>query len=100
MIQLSKADLFLVNGGGIENFLAEVGRAYPGLAIRSATEGLPLLGETEEGHVHADGEAHGDGNAHSWMDTRLYAKMVQNIADYICEADPEHAETYQENAKA
>lgn len=100
MIQLSKADLFLVNGGGIENFLAEVGRAYPRLAIRSATEGLSLLGETEEGHVHADGEVHGDGNAHSWMDTRLYAKMVQNIADYICEADPEHAETYQENAKA
>ena len=82
MILLSKADLFLVNGGGIENFLVKVGQAYPNLAIRKASQGLDMQEE----------------NAHAWMDTRLYAQMVQNIAGALGEADPAHAERYQKNA--
>lgn len=100
MILLSKADLFIVNGGGIEGFLAEVGKEYPRLAVRMATEGLSLLGEaghTEE--AHAEGGSQSGGNAHGWMDTRIYAGMVRNIAGFICEADPGHAEIYQANAE-
>lgn len=85
MVLLSKADLFLVNGGGIEGFLAEVAASYPGLAISRASEGLGGLEE---------------GNAHAWLDTRLYGEMVQNIAGAFMEADPECAEIYQQNADA
>ena len=85
MILLSKADLFLVNGGGIENFLAEVGQAYPELTISYTSNGLDLQ----------DGE-----NAHVWMNTEYYTHMVQNIAEAFQEADPEHAQTYQANADA
>lgn len=84
MILLSKADLFLVNGSGIENFLTEVGEAYPDLTIAEATEGLELLIEE---------------NAHAWMDTSLYAQMVENIADAFAASDKEHAEVYRKNAK-
>lgn len=84
MILLSKADLFLVNGGGIEGFLAEVGEAYPELAICQVTDGIDLMEEKE--------------NAHGWMDTRIYAEMVKNIADFLSEADPDHRDIYQENA--
>lgn len=83
MILLSGADLFLVNGGGIENFLAKVGQSYPELAIVEASEGTDMQ----------DGE-----NAHVWMDTRRYSLMVGNIAEAFEEADPAHAELYQENA--
>lgn len=83
MILLSGADLFLVNGGGIENFLARVGQSYPGLAIV----------ETAEGTDMQEGE-----NAHVWMDTRRYRHMVENIAEAFMEADPAHADIYQENA--
>lgn len=83
MILLSKADLFLVNGGGIENFLEKVAESYPDLAIYKASEGLDFLEEE---------------NAHVWMDTRLYEGMVQNIAEAFAEADPKYAEVYQENA--
>ncbi len=83
MILLSKADLFLVNGGGIENFLAKVGQSYPELVISKASEGLGVLEEE---------------NAHVWMDTRLYGGMVQNIAGAFAEADPENAKRYQANA--
>lgn len=83
MILLSGADLFLVNGGGIENFLARVGQSYPDLAIV----------ETAEGTDMQEGE-----NAHVWMDTRCYRQMVENIAEAFMEADPAHADVYQENA--
>lgn len=96
MILLSKADLFLVNGSGIENFLSEVGESYPGLTIAEATEGLELLTEKEGEAFHED-EA--EENAHAWMDTSLYAQMVENIADDFAAADKEHADVYRENAK-
>lgn len=101
MILLSQADLFLVNGGGIENFLAEVGESYPNLAISQASEGVELLSEEEgiEEENHQEGEHdHGEENAHGWMDTRLYREMVQNIAIAFGVADPENRELYQTNA--
>lgn len=82
MILLSQADVFLVNGGGIENFLAEVAETYPGLQIITVTEGLELL----------------EDNAHGWMNTRVYADMVKNIAEELSKADREHADSYQQNA--
>lgn len=83
MILLSKADLFLVNGGGIESFLADIGQEYPSLAVSYASKDLGLQG----------GE-----NAHVWMNTEYYAKMVQNIAEAFAEADPQYAQVYQRNA--
>lgn len=93
MILLSKAYLFLVNGGGIEGFLADVGESYPDLVIVEAAEGIRLLEESGAGH--AEGV-----NAHGWMDTQIYIKMVGNIADQICALDPDHTEAYRENAQA
>ncbi len=83
LILLSGADLFLVNGGGIENFLTEVSESYPELAVCQASEGVELL----------------EDNAHVWMDTTLYAQMVKNIAEAFCTADPAGAEVYQANAE-
>ncbi len=113
MIMLSKADLFLVNGGGIESFLSDVGKSYPELSIRAAAEGLSLLEESGQGsggHSHGEERPSGDAvvtegdfygiNAHGWMDTGIYIGMVKNIADFISEADKGNQELYQENAKA
>ncbi|MCI8483393.1 MAG: zinc ABC transporter substrate-binding protein [Lachnospiraceae bacterium] len=113
MILLSKADLFLVNGGGIEGFLADVGESYPDLAIKKATEGLELSEALSEEKVHEEihgekdheelaGEeehVHGAENAHGWMDTRIYRKMIENMAGFMGEADPEHQSFYEEQAQ-
>lgn len=113
MILLSEADVFIVNGGGIESFLSEVAESYPELTIIQATDGLELLGEEEhfeeeDGHVHEEEEHtheeghvhnHGDENAHAWMNTELYAEMVGNIAEGLAGADSEHREAYQKNAE-
>lgn len=99
MILLSKADLFLVNGGGIEGFLSDVGESYPQLVIAEAAEGIDLLEESGDTHAHVHGHPE-EANAHGWMDTRIYAEMVGNIADRICALDPGHAGVYRENAEA
>lgn len=103
MILLSKADVFIVNGGGIEGFISEAAQEYPDLTIIQATDGIELLGEEDEqeaGHVHEQeaGHIHSGENAHAWMNTELYAEMVRNIAEGLSDKDPKHQEEYQQNA--
>ena len=82
MVLLSKADVFIINGGGIENFLSEVASRYPNLTIIEAGEGIEMSGE----------------NAHLWMDTEKYQKQVQNIAKGLSEVDETNKKIYQKNA--
>lgn len=81
---LSGADVFIVNGGGMEGFLTDVAKQYPGLAILEAGAGASMLGE----------------NAHLWMDLENYQKEVRAIAEGLAkEADPRDGELFLENAK-
>lgn len=57
-------------------------------------------GETAEEHAeHDDSEADAhDVDPHTWLDPVLAQAQVQRIADALKEADPDNAETYQNNA--
>ncbi len=79
---LSVADVFIINGGGIENFLAEVAEQYPELTVIDACEGLELK----------------EDNAHAWMSLELYESQVENICEGLAAVDPDRAGAYQENA--
>lgn len=81
---LSTADIFVVNGGGIESFLTDVASEYPDLTILYACEDLELE----------------EDNAHAWMSMEDYMIQVQTIADGLAAADPARADTYQDNAAA
>lgn len=118
---LSGADVFIVNGGGIESFLSDVAADYKNLSIVNACEGLNLLSEEDEGEEHAHGDAHedaaeehihgdtedthedghnhGDVNAHAWMSIALYKQQVKNILEGLCRIDPKHHDAYESNAK-
>ena len=85
---LSKADLFIVNGGGIETFLTDVASNYPELDIIEACQNVPLLEDGEEE------------NAHAWMSVSDYRIQLATIESALEQADPEHADAYHENAKA
>lgn len=85
---LSKADLFIVNGGGIETFLTDVASNYPELDIIEACQNVPLLEDGEEE------------NAHAWMSISDYRIQLATIESALEQADPEHADAYHENAKA
>jgi len=119
---LSTADVFIINGGGIESFMEEIAAQYPELVIVDASEGIEFLCEEEaHGHEYAEDEhvvyhedeietyvhdenehtedAHNrDINAHAWMSVELYRKQVENIANSLAEIDEKHRESYLANA--
>lgn len=62
---LSTADVFVINGGGIESFMSDVAKAYPKLDVVEACEDVALLSEddadSDHDHDHeADDEADHD----------------------------------------
>lgn len=83
MRMLSEADIFIINGGGIENFLAKVAEEYPKLLIVDASEGVELIGD----------------NSHVWMSISAYQQQVKNIARALEAADEENREHYEEHAQ-
>lgn len=56
MKRLARADLFLINGAGMEPYLANVAAAFPELPVVDASAGVPLLESCVE-HDHDHGEA-------------------------------------------
>ena len=97
---LSTADVFIINGGGIESFMEEIAAQYPELVVIEASEGIEFLCEEDaHGHEHevpvTDTE---DINAHAWMSVELYRKQVTNIADALAGIDEIHGESYLANA--
>lgn len=80
---LATADVFIINGGGIETFLADVAAEYPDLTLIDASEHVELLGE----------------NAHAWMSMEDYSVQVQTICSGLSEADPAGADQYAQNAE-
>ncbi len=51
---LSTADVFIINGGGIESFMKEVAEAYPNLKIIEACENISLLSGEEDDTTGTD----------------------------------------------
>lgn len=110
---LSTADVFVINGGGIESFMEDIAEQYPDLLIIEACEGIELLCETEahdheheteiDNHDHEeeshDGHNH-DVNAHAWMSVELYRKQVENIASGLAKVAPQMSESFLANAGA
>lgn len=105
---LSTADVFIINGGGIESFMEEIAEQYPDLAVVDASEGIEFLCE-EEAHEHEHEEEHiedshdheghnHDVNAHVWMSVELYRTQVENIASGLAKSDEIHRESYLANA--
>ena len=102
MKRLEQADVFLINGGGMEGFLEEALERYPDLVVVDTSEGISLL--EEEHHHHADEEAHTDeeeeGNSHIWLSPERAAKQAERIAEALGELDAAEQELFDRNAKA
>jgi zinc transport system substrate-binding protein len=88
MRRLAGADIFVVNGAGMEAFLEKVLAQLPALKIVRASEGIePIKGKGEEGD-----------NPHIWLSVSLHIKQVENIASQLARADVAHAGQYKQNA--
>ncbi len=80
--KLSAADVFLVNGAGMEPFLDKIAQQSPGLRVVQVSEGIALM----------------DGNPHVWLSFDGARRQVDNIAAALAEAAPDRADAFRANA--
>lgn len=75
---LSGADVFIINGGGMEEYLEDVIKNYPDLTVINLSQGIEMLESMEY---------EGDVNPHVWLDPQLYMVQIENgrqgLEDYI-----------------
>jgi zinc/manganese transport system substrate-binding protein len=116
--KLAKADLFIINGLGLEDWLESLleKSANPKLLLVNTSTGVSLLDSPEEvelpsdpktthdhdhpGHVHDHNcKGHDDGkNPHIWLDPVIAQQQTRIILDALVKADPENAAAYRKNA--
>lgn len=91
MKALADADVFLINGAGMEGYLSFVFEAFPQLPVTDASVGVDLLpslsGETAY-------------NAHIWLDAANAQLMAANLAEGLMAACPDRADAIAANRDA
>lgn len=87
---ISDADVFYVNGLGLEEWLETVvGKVSdtPIVEVSKGLEGIPLVGDDED-------------DPHAWLSPKNVIIYVENIVEELVERDPEGEEVYRANAEA
>lgn len=84
MKTLETADIFVVNGLGMESFLDKVIEARPNLKIINASDTPDIVPIMEDGKP----------NPHVWTSITYSIAQVKNISSKLCEIDPDRAEKY------
>lgn len=90
MKTLEKADIFIINGAGMESFLGDIKNSYPNLPISEASQNIPLITD----------ESTGVTNPHVWVSISNAILEVQNIGQALATSDPAHADQYKVNTEA
>ena len=113
MKKLEEADIFIMNGAGMESYLETILNTYPHLTIIDSSVGTTVLDNEgaahehtttdtkedeheedvheheEDEHKHEDEEHnHGLDNSHIWISMNNYKVQLQNIAEGISDRYP------------
>jgi zinc transport system substrate-binding protein len=86
---LEKADVFVVNGAGMEAFLNDVIKRQKDLKMVTASRGIELLKDES-----------GAENPHVWVSISNAITYVNNIALQLSDIDPANKNAYRSNANA
>lgn len=100
MKKIETADVIALNGADLEEFMEDALSASNALVI-DCSEGVALLENAD--HVHTegdDGHDHGHFDPHYWMDPANLVQVVANLQSGLAQADPDHRDLYQENARS
>jgi len=94
MNKIASADLFIVNGNGMEEFLgAPVRKANRKIVVVDTSTGVEPL-------RNGDKEEHGESNPHTWVSPRNAVLQVRAIEQALAKASPENREIFRRNADA
>jgi zinc transport system substrate-binding protein len=84
MQKLGDADIFIVNGAGMEGFLENLAKQYPKLKVIKLADRIPLI----------------DNNPHIWLSISGAIMQVKNLGERLAGLDPGNAPLYQKNTDA
>lgn len=87
MKNLSRCDVFIINGCGMESFTEQAADASGDMLIADTSVGTDTISE--------DGEI----NAHIWLDPENACIQVRNITDALSQAFPEYSRLFNQNAE-
>lgn len=94
---LSDAEVFVINGAGLEGFLSDVTETTEDLSVIDSSEGIELICS----HHHEDeDEHHGhnhENNSHIWLSVENAKKQVLNIKNGLVDIYPQHEGQLEEN---
>ena len=88
MKTLEKADVFIINGIGMESFMEKAMEAQNGLKVIDASK-------SDKINVIINGD---EPNPHVWMSVTYSIAQVKAITSQLCELDPSHEKEYKKNA--
>ncbi|HTM67697.1 MAG TPA: zinc ABC transporter substrate-binding protein [Candidatus Binatia bacterium] len=91
-----EADLFVYNGGGMDNWAARLAPSLDG----SRTATLEISPAVDAKLPAPEGEQELAFDPHFWLDPVIAQKEVEAIRDKLIAIDAAHAETYRANAAA
>lgn len=104
--KLSRADIIVKNGLGVETWLdkaiaASTRQSVPVIdssrGIATLPVGEPIRSEGDD-REHEHGHEAGAANPHIWLDPLRAVQQVENIRDGLVSEDPDHAADYRQNA--
>lgn len=102
-LAFAEAKLAVYNGGGYDEFAAQLAKQTPDVAAINAFELAGKAAEAEE-EEHGDedeaGHEHGEVNEHVWYDLATVAKVADDVAAKLGEIEPDKAQEFTDNAKA
>lgn len=88
MKKLERANIFVVNGLGMENFLDKVKDERKNLKIIDASDSDEIFTLRDNEEI----------NPHVWLSITYNMQQVKAITSQLCLADPDHADAYKKNA--
>lgn len=102
---LEKADVFIFNGLGMEEWAEKAIQTLPkNVIVIEASKEVPLL-KIEE-HDHQEGESvqeeeeehgHGEYDPHIWLNPANMQKVAEKVKDTFIELDPAHKTDFEKN---
>jgi zinc transport system substrate-binding protein len=84
--QISDADLYVMNGAGLEFWMETLIRANKNLVILDSSLGIDLISEGGEGY-----------DLHVWVSLRNAKVQVENICQGLIQVDPANRNYYEKN---
>ena len=86
MVDMSKADLYVMNGAGLEFWIDRLLQANKDMTVIDSSKSIDLISESED-----------EMDPHIWISLKNAAVQVQNVCSGLIQVDPANKDYYSQN---